>query len=440
MKQYLISPALFTIYFCSLIEAQAELSCVEIFKVQTDLQTSIYFQPFKIDSLVQRVDYRDNFDPKSLDPSHDKLVFSRDDAQLLHGFDLPILRMQNEDRWVETDYGFALLNVYAFRDWTLLGRIIKDPEASKIFIENIAQNDQVYPTGITRESADWIRGSLFINELAVQKAVKRLDPHQDEQLNFQKFKIFLTEEYRFLVRNQETFMFPIGNDMFLKQHEISLKEAPIVLATLARFYLLSHLYVKGPDQGYYRLLADYVDKDSLMLFSRIPELLPSHPVFEVGHFSIEKESIKIGHDDLYKIASKLSFRNHVLSSIQYEVHFIARARARDLLSAKADVVSGSFQIHFVDPSNARSTIYENSNTGKLRKIIAKEVDRMEHLIAKKVIEFETLTGYRLPEARIIEKQVAENADREFAITFDPNDLPAHVLASFFVFVSLDRNP
>ncbi len=62
---------------------------------------------------------------------------------------------------------------------------------------------------------------------------------------------------------------------------------------------------------------------------------------------------------------------------------------------------------------------------------------MEHLILKKASEFEALTGYRLPQARIIEQIHSEYAAREFRVTFEAKDLPAHILASFFVFTSLN---
>ena len=199
-----------TFFFIGFLEARAELSCFQIFAENPKLTAFAFFQPFKIGPLVQRVDYRDNFNPQSLDPTLDKLVFSRNDIQLLQELELPMHRMRSEDRWVETDYGYALMTVNELRDWTLLARIIRDPEASKRFIENIARHDDVYPSGITRESADWIRWSVFVNELAVQRVVNRLNPREDDLANYQKFKIYLNDEYRKFVRQNEKLMFTVG--------------------------------------------------------------------------------------------------------------------------------------------------------------------------------------------------------------------------------------
>ena len=172
---------MFIFFFSPLSPAQGALSCKDLFSTSAPsspiLTPQLYslLEPLQIVRLVQKIDFQSQFDPSTTFPSYDKVVYSREDAVVLKELGLPTEKMKNEHRWVQTDYGFALMDVHSLRDWSLLSRVIKDPEAAKKFIEYVAENEGVYPAGIARESADWLRWSILAIESSLDFAARNTE-------------------------------------------------------------------------------------------------------------------------------------------------------------------------------------------------------------------------------------------------------------------------
>ncbi len=447
------STLILTIFFSGL-NAQASLNCRDIFvplnfkpterPIGSSFLQSNFLEPLKIDRLVQKVDMSNNYDPATLDPSLDKTVFSKDDFSDLKKLGLDWISMEKADRLVETDYGFAVMNVHELRDWSLLASIIKNPEAAKEFIENVANHKEVYPLGIARESADWLRWTVYANELSLRNAVTKMvskkgpsDPLTLENAMDMVYEFDLARraEYRALVRKKEIFMFPFTRNLEPGTGEINRWDAQVVLSTLARYFLLTRLYV-GNDQDGYRLLSEHLDKDSIMLFSRFPELLPAKSVFEDGHFSINKVYTNIGSDDTYTVAERTFSSAVQYSNIRYDVNYFAYVSGKDYNEPNLDIL-GYFRIVIREDVQNSELGSGKMSTVDYEKLFAQEKINMQSLISLRAAEFRRLTKYPLPEPKIREDKESEYDYREFHVDFGSQAIAPHIMTAFLVFTALN---
>jgi hypothetical protein len=417
------------------------LSCQSIFSNSSS--PSYFLQPLSVAQLLRHVDLFTELDPESLNPSLNVVAYSLADKASLIDLDLPVDQLSPRDRLVETDYGYAIMDVDELRDWTLLRGVIDDPTAAKKFIDTTANTPGLYPRGITRESADWLRWSVFANQEALNRAAENLSRSMPSAPNSvaDLFDISIRmdrlkrAEYRRMVRQREIFMFPFGIDVRLEPNEIAEHDAPRVLEILARYFIISKLVVPRPS-GEYQLLSEYLDRDSLMLLSRFPEFLAIYPIFEGGQFSVEHEYIKIGRDDTYTLAKSFLSSMDVSQELEYKTHFIAIAHDETTFSEGLEL-TGFFRIEFFDTDSDGQGVDEpDLDDETFQRIFSLEMEKMDDFLARKTSEFNQIAGYNIPVATAIEDDSSEYGSREFIITFSDSNIPAHVLAAFFVFIGL----
>ena len=410
------------------------MSCRNLLK--SSMSITNFLKPLEVSNLVKNVNLHADLNTKSLDPSLNHTVYSLKDKGRIEGLEFLFQNMTAKDRILKTDYGYALLDVNELRDWSLLHSVIKDQSDAKKFIDSVANTDGLYPNGITKEAADWLRWSVFANEESYKAALKKSKNPIDDPLDF-SFDIYKVKkaEYRQLVRQKELIMFPFGLDVRYEQNEISNNDAPSVLATLARGFILSKMYSKRPD-GQYRQFSEFLDRDSLMLFSRFPELLPSSPVFEGGHFSIDHEYVRVGREDSYTLSKKSFATTKFKGGIKYDLDFITDASDLEIGDTGLEVTA-FFRLYFYDKTQSEDIVYENVTEKDFKSIFSQEKEKMNKFLADKRTEFNELTGYDLPESRVVEEIDSEYRSREFIVSFGDAIIPEHVLSAFYVFAGLN---
>ena len=224
------------------------------------------------------------------------------------------------------------------------------------------------------------------------------------------------------MRQKEVLLFPFGNNARLEVYEIAEKDGQIVLEILARHFILSRLFVKRTN-GEYAKLSEFLDRDSLMLLSRFPELLPSYPVFEGGQFSINYVFTRIGSDDVYTVGKRSISPLAQTDEIKYQVDFIANAQGSfdDEQSLEQQAF---FRISFSEDED-------------YHKIFSSEAESMDHFLTIKTRQFFEATGYSLPVSSVIESDESEYNSREFKVTFGNAKIPPYILNAFYVFASLN---
>lgn len=393
-------------------------------------------QPVAIKTLMKKVDWKNlDRDETSLDPSLNAVVYTASQKNNLDDLGLPLSHLSDEDRILETDYGYAILAADQLQEWQWLKTVIDKPSEAKKFIDYVANNEGVYPKGISEEAADWLRWSVFAHKESFVKAKQELghftDGIIDSKVPYRKSyrdyenELYILKRFEFnsLVRQKEIFIFPFGFEDKLLLDEIALDDAVTVLEVLARYFILSKLYVKKSD-GYYSLLSSLVDKDTLMLFSRYPLLIPLYPMFEDGHFEIEKEITKIGTEDIYFLAKKRLLSSKLENGVPYNLEFNAMMDDYDGLSAKFSIEFNDYEINMMDGST---------------QLFAKTVIDLNALVAEKSKQFTEHLGIPLPKITIEGQNGVDDTYYNFIFTSnDMTKLDAKVYGAFLMFIALDN--
>lgn len=393
--------------------------------------------PLSIENLVQNVDFQSNGTVETLNPSTDVVVYSSLDNDLLADKNFPFDELSPRDRIIETDYGYAVMDVEELRDWTLLQHTIADPSRAQAFINQVANTQGLFPRGITNEAAEWLRWSVFAQYDAIRKAEKNII---NKSASIDDFKgpfgmatDFWQEKraaFRRLVRQKELIVFPFGQDVRYDPNIMTDYDAQNVLAILVRHFLISNLYVPRSN-GEYIKLSEFLDRDSLMLMSRFPALLPAYSVFEDGHFSIEHMFTFVGRDDSYNFSEKL-FPVEMVEGQPLSNLFVASARGGDLTESESVLSLDAYFLVSFDNEDEASGL----SSGTIEEAFSREVERIDAFLTRKSSEFEKVTGYSLPVSTVIEDDFGDYTRRDYIVSFGDQVVPPHVLAAFYVFAGL----
>lgn len=147
-----------------------ENACI-YFLNNTPSSISNLLAPLQIDQLLKDIDLNSNTNPETLNPTLDPIVYTIEDTVNVSDLKgLPLEKLSIRDRILKTDFGYAILDMDGLRDWAQLSSIIKDEQRVKEFLEKVANTEGMYPKGLTRESADWLRWTVFANKQAVLKS------------------------------------------------------------------------------------------------------------------------------------------------------------------------------------------------------------------------------------------------------------------------------
>lgn len=414
-------------------------------------------RPIGIRDLISQITLDSSFNPGTLNPSTKRVSYTVEQAGLLRDQNLtPIIQeMGPRDRLVETDYGYVIMDIEVLRDWTLLAGKIKDPDAAKSFLEGVANFAEVYPNGLAKESTEWLRWSALIAhempKYSFDQEVRGLinTGRMPEALKLigQKMK----ESGKFSFQGKEAFVFPfqyaeIGG-------AISTKNAPIVLATLARYFVLNNIYVRETN-GKYRRLSELFDRDHLILFSRFPEILSVYPIFQGGHFNLlspeHSKNNRLGvtevakAGDYYQVVERVVLSKEVTPDFNYQVKFTSEVRSDEYIENPGlKDVYGTFYISFqirdrntgvFRDLNSETDIGYGSMMGGLS---VQEARSLQALLDTKIGDFETLTGHKLPRATLKDESIMVHQS-EFEINFEGPPLPPHILTAFYIFIGLDH--
>ncbi len=403
-----------------------------------EIDLSIYdFLSIGVDESIKRVYFGDHPGMKGLLPESDLRVFSAIDMEALDGF--PVDNLKDTDYVVETEFGYAVMSAENFRYWKDLAKIISDPKKAKDYIETASNTENLYLPGLTRSAFDWLRWSVnaeltSFNEAKKVLGVKGKNGAIDSLGDMFELKDKLYDE---MVRKKEFFIFPFGVDKKEKFNFISEESSVRVLSLLAKYFVLSNLYVERDNEGVeYIKLSEVLDRDSLMLMSRFPELLPAASVFESGHFKIVYAKTKITHDDSYRL-SKVKFPTKKFRYTDFKSSF--RSYVREV---KGDArVSGYLTMTLAAPDIPSSLL----SVSFVKKLYEIELKAMNKWLIKMLIAFNDKTGYSLPPVRF--KLLPNNSntfERNYKVQFaldmfgNPIKTPPHVLTAFYVFIGIKQ--
>lgn len=174
-----------------------------------------FLAPLEVKELVKQVDFN-QLDQKELTItlSLDTEVYDSTQLDILKDQLVSGFFLKPNERALKTDYGFAVLTVEELRDWQLFSSVINDPARAKALIEKVANTEGFYPNGITRESADWLRWSVFAHWEAIRKLSKKnLEPLGEMNGLFDMLQSMLTsdrvrrKEFRRLIREKMSLYF-----------------------------------------------------------------------------------------------------------------------------------------------------------------------------------------------------------------------------------------
>lgn len=270
---------------------------------------------------------------------------------------------------------------------------LESPVDAQSFIESIANIPDKYPLGIHPETADWLRWSA-------QK-----------------------EKFEDKISNNEHYFFPFDrrpNWLLIKMHE---EDAVTVLQVLSRYFILTKLMVRQ-SSGEYGLLSELVSKDTLIFFSRYPQFIPLFPMFQYGHFEIEKEITKIGSEDIYFLAKNKMRSSTLQNGKAYELMF-------NVMVGDYTEFTGQFSIEFYD--------YEFTNRDGSRQLFESTAKELNALVAKKAKEFTALLGLPLPEFKIVEEAGIDDTYHNFIFkTKKGRNINQNLYAAFLMFIALDK--
>lgn len=424
---------LLSVLLLSSVNVYAAETCKSFLTAHTSSIAGL-LAPLAIQSLVKKIDFNSLADPQTLSPSLNLKVYDGSELAVLDRFKLSKSEIGPRDRIVVTDYGYAILDVEELRDWTLLQNAIADQKRAKKFIDWVANTPGTFPNGITKEAAEWLRWSVFAQFESLRKAYKRIESTGIHGDGLFDFSVALyrqkKEEYRRLVRQKELFMFPFGMDTRYEINEITIYDAPVVLEILARHFLISKLFVERPD-GEFKQLSEVLDRDSLMLFSRFPQLLASYPAFEGGHFNVDHTSTTVGSDDSYIIAERSLETSKLYEDIDYDLTFFADVTEENSSDEPTIDMYTYFTIYFEEDQA------EGLTAAQVQKIYSAETENMDNFLAAKSRQFEEITGYKIPVSSDVEsKDFPDDINREFRVRFAKDDTPPYILAAFYVFAGL----
>lgn len=406
-----------------------------------------FLEPLQIRTLMKKVDWKNlESDGSTVTPSYDVVVYDKANESLLRDLKLPLSKLSSKDRIVETAYGYAIVDVDQLRDWQMLSSVINEPVRAREFLEKVGNTEGYYPNGITKESADWLRWSVFARYDSARKAHNKAGrPPTSDEYDFMEFMMKdleysmavdheKREIFRRLVRQKNVYIFPFGiTDITLDLNEIREDNAVIVLQTLTRYFMLSKLLVKRPS-GEYILLSEFIGNDSLMLLSRHPNLISLYPMFEDGHFEIPREYV-IGHQDTYSIASK----KLIISEMKEEVKYTVKVNQN--IYYEDDSVESNISVSFDDYSSLEdgySKLLNVVSAEDVKKLLSELDSDLNNFVARKTSEFREVTGVDIPEF-IVEHE--DDSDLAIASQFTlktNQDVDPVVYSAFLMFMALDN--
>ena len=418
---------------------------------------SSFLTPLKIENLVQNVDLGAEPRIHTLDPSIDIIVWTNQNKKLFTdiGFPIESFDFRDRNRIVETDFGYAVLDVDELRDWSLLKYTISDLKRTQAFINQVANTPGLFPKGITKEAAEWLRGSAITeyestDEIEYQRFIREKEffmfpfkKYAKEESN-QEFNQESNEEsnQEFNQESNEESNQEFNQESNEESNIIADDEAQFVLEFLTRHFLISNLYVKRPD-GSYAKLAEFLDRDSLMLLSRFPELMPAAPVFEGGHFNVEDMKTIFDGDDLYNLVERyfptVSVSGHALSNLFIAIvedgeHFLDEEEESNLELDRLFFaeLEGFFAVSFEDEVKAMKELSANT----IEEAFSREVEKIDEFLALKTDQFKEFTGYNLPVSTVIYDEQVTAMERYYYISFGEVKIPIHILTAFYVFAGL----
>jgi len=395
---------------------------------------SLYdFLSLDIDDSIKHVYLGDHPGMKGLLPARDLRVFSAIDMEALDGF--PVADLKETDRVVKTEFGYAVMSGEDFRHWKDLAEIISDPKRAKEYIETASNTKGLYLPGLTRSAFDWLRWSVDAELSSFSEARKALGVKGKSDLISSLHDVFkLKDQLRDeMVQKKEFFVFPFGVDKNKMFNFISEESSVKLLSLLARYFVLSNLYIERDNEGVdYVKLSEVLDRDSLMLMSRFPELLPAASVFESGHFKVVYAKTKITHNDSYKL-SNVTFPTKKFRYADFDSSF--RSYVREV---KGDVrVSGYLTMTLAVPDIPSSLL----SVSFVEKLYEMELRSMNVWLIKMLMDFNDQTGYGLPPVRFkLLPNDSDTFERNYKVQFalDMSDrsikAPPHVLTAFYVFI------
>lgn len=428
----------------------AGLSCREFLTSTpslTENKPSFGVETLKISQLIQKVDWKAlQRDQSTLNPNLSAVAYDKSQAHLLKEFNLPLNSLSESDRVLETDYGYAIVNVHQLRDWQMLSSIINDPAASKAFLEKVANTEGYYPNSITKNSADWLRWSLFAEYESRRKSIEQVGPHPFANQNYMSMFDYIRPEsmkyyadlfkakraeFRRLIRQKNIAILPFGVRKGDNFNEIAEEDASLTLSILARYFVISKLIVQR-NNGEAILLSEFVDQDALILFSRYPELLPLYPMFEDGHFEIANEETTVGHEDVYGLALTEVMQGELASGVTYSVSF-------NPLMDDDEGVTGVFFLNFDGYDQGEDSYKELTlkvPAQQIHRLYSDIIEKLNHMMAIKSSKFTQLTGVELPVFLVEFDQSSDRLHPEF-IFYNNDSIEPNLFAAFLMFAALD---
>ncbi len=330
---------------------------------------------------------------------------------------------------VETDFGFSVLNEEEFKAWVELEEIIDDDSKAQFFVEEAAFTEMVYP-GITNQASDWLKFSAYTHFHAQELAenfFKKRRVSQDVILARRK------KEYSKLSNKTDQYMFPFDYGLDIGEVSISKVNAQIVLKTLSRHFMLYNLYVKKTNEEgefYYQKLREVVDQDSLILFSRFPELLRIFPLFEGGHFSINRRTEYIGSEDQY-ILSDVKLRAIQIKQFKMLKNFVIYAFDDEDQEGSGVELKAVLNMTFENPTEALDRL----GAASVESSFLNEMLSYDHVLKRYIKEFNEITGYNLQIGVFVLGDQVDFMTREYKFKFVGVEIEPYVQAAFYLFIA-----
>ncbi len=453
---------LFTVFILALPNlAVAESICNQLLQAQDTTKTfssnlkDTLIETLKVENLLDEVDLGSLGDVRYLNPSSSLSVYTVLDKDLLVEKEFYIdelnLNLNGTHRIVETDFGFAVLDSEALEAWSMLEQTLSDSVKAGEFIEYVSLSEFIHPGGITKRATDWLRKSRYLHfkaQFLAENFFREKLNNSGESVPYRKIFIKRKLEYQRLTKKDNTFMFPFDSALEDGVAKMSDTDAQSVLTILARHFILSHMFVKKRLDNTYVRLGDILDRDSLFLISRFPELFPIYPLLKSGHFHVETSTEFVGSEDLYSIGSndfepkkvKLNLISQKgrkgVSSAVMNVNLLKKfnifVEGRSETQQHKVRITAELTLSFKE----KNRLLKNVNRHSIDEVFIEDVLGFHYFLNRQVELFNSKTGYHLPEAQILLSDDSyEDNQRTYTLSFGNMYLKPHVLSAFYIFLN-----